>query len=1086
MIEKGLNLFSGNKLEILVEALSKVIERPLANVFTEETIIVQSQGMSRWISLNLAGYHGVAANIAYKFPNAFIYDVLSRLSPQKTKVSLFDTGVMTWTIMRLLTELIDDKEFITLKNYFTGNNRELKKFQLATLIADTYDQYLLFRPRMIVDWEEGKETHWQAVLWRKIVSDNDDIHRVELLKQFKKAIKNRTIEKSLFPERISVFGISSLPAFHMEIFDLLSEHIQVNLFLLNPCQQYWGDVVSEREAKKIKTKGTFAPEEDIYLEQGNSLLSSMGELGRDFFDLFNDFNHESITLFDSPGYDSLLQKVQSDIFSLTDNSDTGHVPIDDGSIEINSCHSPMREVEVLKDALYNMLENDQALEPRDILVMTPDIELFAPLVKSVFDKGSGSGSRLPYSIADRSLRNESRIVETFLALLDFVNGRFAVSDVINILETKAVRDRFEIAEKDLEIISLWINDTNIRWGIDGEHRGRLGLPVFSENSWTAGLKRMLLGYAMPGDGDTLYEGILPYNDIEGESAELLGNLCEFTDRLFLLSEKLAVSRKVGGWYSLLNQMLDNFYEKNDETQKDLQTIRDEINALSELVELSDYDDSIELSVIKHHLVKKLDSTESGHGFIAGGITFCAMLPMRSIPFKVICTIGMNSDTYPRQTTAAGFDLMARYPMRGDRSRRKDDRYLFLEVLISARKKLYISYTGQSIQDNSSIQPSVLVSELADFINDHCMPHENASPVFDSIKHPLQAFNSRYFDGSDTELYSYSDENYRAAVESFNEEREIENFISKTLPSTQNEIIEIDINDLCSFFRNPARQLLEKRFGIFLNTGFRIPEEDEPFEIDWLDRYHLTNEIAEKQIGDQNKENYYEIAKAAGVLPYGQTGKTDFQLIEKEVTAFAGEMKKIIADQVKQTVEIVIDVQGIRITGVIDGVYDNRFIKYRYAKIKGKDILDFWIKYLVLTVSKTINEGVLAGFEKTKTGGKWVGYRTGSVDSPLSYLEQLVDMYLGGMQNAAHFFPESSMTFVELIKNKGKSSDEALIKALTVWTGNQFTGRGESSDPYFDLCFKEKNPLNDLFLENSLAVFEPVFMNIEKVNQGFNR
>jgi len=249
---------------------------------------------------------------------------------------------------------------------------------------------------------------------------------------------------------------------------------------------------------------------------------------------------------------------------------------------------------------------------------------------------------------------------------------------------------------------------------------------------------------------------------------------------------------------------------------------------------------------------------------------------------------------------------------------------------------------------------------------------------------------------------------------------------------------------------------------------------------------LTNDISEKQILGRNKDNYYEIAKAAGVLPYGQTGKTDFQLIEKEVTAFAGEMKNIIADKVAESIEIDIDVQGVRITGVIDGVYDNRFIKYRYAKIKGKDILDFWIKYLVLIVSKNVNEGVLAGFEKTKAGGKWVGYRTGTIDSPLNYLEQLVDMYLGGMQNSVHFFPESSMTFADLIQNKGKSFDEALLKASAVWAGNQFSGRGESSDPYFDLCFKEKNPLNDLFIENSLAVFEPVFKTIEKVNQGFNR
>lgn len=1091
MIGKGLNLFSGNRLENLAAALSKVLELPLTDVFKQETIIVQSQGMSRWISLSLAASHGIAANISYRFPNAFLYDVLSGLAPRKNELSTFEPSIMTWRIMDLLTGLVDGETFVTLKNYLGGSSSGLKKYQLAALIADTFDQYLLFRPRMIQDWERGKESHWQAELWRKLVSDSDDIHRVELLSRFKEAIEQNRLNTDVFPERISVFGISSLPAFHMEIFDLLSRYMQVNLFLLNPCEHYWGDIVSDAEAKRIKSKASAELYENSYLERGNSLLSSMGGLGRDFFDLINDFNHESITLFTPPGRETLLSAVQSDIFMLKDRGspedEDAMIDINDPSVEIHSCHSPMREVEVLKDSILSMLEKDADLSPRDILVMTPDIELFSPLIKSVFDKSADNGKRLPYSIADRSLRNESRIVETFLALLDFAGGRFTVSDVMNILETKAVRDCFDIAEKDLDSISLWIHETHIRWGIDKEHRHSIGLPGFAENSWTDGLKQMLLGYAMPGDGETLYDGTLPYNPIEGDTAELLGNVCEFIDRLVTLSSRLDQKQTAVQWQRLLNGILEDFFFKSDDTQKELQTIRDGVNTLVEAVELAGYQDTIEPAVIRSYLVKKLGGSDTGYGFIAGGITFCAMLPMRSIPFKVICAIGMNSDIYPRQTRAAGFDLIAQYPMRGDRSCRKDDRYLFLEVLISAREKLYLSYTGQSIKDNSAIQPSVLVSELVDYINDVYTDTESEAKEFNSVKHPLQAFNYRYFNGSDKHLFSYSDENYRAAVAHFSENKLNENFITKPLPDPHEPVSEIDVNDLCLFFKNPSKYLLQKRLGIFLNSGFLIPEEDEPFEIDWLDKYRLTNTIAEKRITGEVKEHYFDVVKASGILPYGQTGKNEFQVLEKEVSDFAAETKRLIAGRVKTSVEIDMEVAGVRITGTLDGVYDTRLIHYRYAKIKGKDILDFWIKWLILSASgETKGEdsgGLLAGVEKTKAGSKWTGYITHPVDSPRHWLEKIIELYLDGMKKPLPFFPESSMKCVEMITKKNMSTEEAVLKASTVWAGGQYIGRGESSDPYFDLCFRENNPLTEAFVENSLAVFEPVFANLEKIDPG---
>jgi exodeoxyribonuclease V gamma subunit len=166
---------------------------------------------------------------------------------------------------------------------------------------------------------------------------------------------------------------------------------------------------------------------------------------------------------------------------------------------------------------------------------------------------------------------------------------------------------------------------------------------------------------------------------------------------------------------------------------------------------------VEIEVVKSCLENLLEHVNFGHGFISSGVTFCAMLPMRSIPFKVVCLVGMNMDAFPRESKILGFDLMAKNPRIGDRSRRNDDKYLFLEALISARNKLYISYVGQSIRDNTRISPSVLVSELIDYIKEGFGLSEDEIVTF----HRLQAFSSEYFN-TDSKLFSYSNENFAAS------------------------------------------------------------------------------------------------------------------------------------------------------------------------------------------------------------------------------------------------------------------------------------------------------------------------------------
>ncbi|HUU40371.1 MAG TPA: exodeoxyribonuclease V subunit gamma, partial [Desulfatiglandales bacterium] len=604
-----LRLYTGNRLEILAEALAEALKTPLVSVLDEEIIVVQSKGMERWLSMQLALEHGICANYRFPFPNTFVREIFRKVIPDIPEYSSFDPKIMTWRIMKLLPSCIKEPGFESLGVYLQDGQDNLKLFQLSERIADIFDQYLLFRPEMIFEWEQGKESHWQAQLWRQLIKGVEDRHRARLGKTFLEVIAGSSARIKDLPERVSIFGISALPRFHLQILGVVSQHIDVNLFLMNPCREYWGDILSDWDIKR-KAYGQDSKAmsfEDLYLEKGNSLLASMGKLGRDFFDLINELNCEEFFSFEDPNEDNLLFSIQSDILNLRerprklDNKDIIHP--DDTSIQIHSCHSLMREMEILHDQILDMFEKDPNLLPKDILVMTPDIEAYAPYIQAVFDTPADDFRRIPFSISDRSMRKESEIIDTFFAILDLYGSRFAAPQVFAVLESPAVQRRFGISNSDLELIRKWAQGVRIRWGIDGESRRQLGLPAMIENTWKAGFERLLLGYAMPGNNENMFSGILPYDYIEGKEAAALGSFLEFTEKLFAHVKSLGQSRTLDEWRKNLSELIEGLFMPDEDTEKEMQAMRCVINELGEISVSgrSVFDEEVDIKVIKYHL-----------------------------------------------------------------------------------------------------------------------------------------------------------------------------------------------------------------------------------------------------------------------------------------------------------------------------------------------------------------------------------------------------------------------------------------------------------------------------------------------------
>jgi len=1075
-----LRLFTSNRLEILADTLAEVLSKPLASVLDEEIIVVQSKGMERWVSMQLAQRHGICANCRFPFPNSFVHNIFQKIIPDLPERSPFDPKIMTWRIMKFLPSCIRKPGFESLSAYLGDTQRNLKRFQLSERIADTFDQYLLFRPEMIFRWENGEENHWQAVLWRELVKETGKMHRASLGKAFLKATEEFPTTIHGLPERFSVFGISVIPRFHIQMLDALSRFSQINLFLMNPCKEYWGDILSDWGMKKTIAKKTtrVMTFEELHLEKGNSLLASMGVLGKDFFDLVNEYDCEEFPSFKNSGENNLLSWIQSDILNLRERHQGSNAKVmiatNDNSIQVHSCHSPMREIEVLHDRLLDMFEKDSDLLPKDILVMTPDIETYAPYIQAVFDTPADASRKIPFSISDRSIRREGEIINTFLAILDLLGSRFAASQIFAILESPAVHRKFDIMEAELTLVRKWLTDTRIRWGIDREDRSQLGLPPFTENTWKAGLERLILGYAMPGQDENMFNDILPYDDIEGSNASVLGRLLDFTEQLFAHVTSLSQSRTLNQWSKSLTDLLEKFFMPNEDTEREMQGIRRTLNDLGDMQKIADFDEEIDIDVIKWHLRNFLETEGFGFGFITGGVTFCAMLSMRSIPFKVICCVGMNGDAYPRQAKPLGFDLIAKHPKPGDRSRRNDDRYLFLEAILSARKILYISYIGQNIQDNSIIPPSVVVSELLDYIEQGFTI--SGKKIIDHIftKHRLQAFSPEYF-RKGKKLFSYSEENCQAA-QCILEAREAPIlFISRGLSNPEEEWKTVDLNDLSTFFANPSRFLLNKRLGIHLEERASILEDREAFDVKALEKYLLNKKLLEKKLEGENLKDFFPTVHASGYLPHGTLGECIFEELSQGVESFVEKTKPYIPETTLEPLEVDLNISGFRLTGRINLIYPERLLQYRYARVKTRDRLKVWIHHLALnsimadTYPRTSMLAVLEPDKRREA--VWTAWEYAPVENSKEILGRLLNEYWAGLIKPLHFFPDTSWMYIHTMLKKNKSEKDALNSARRIWEKTDYN-RGECEDPYYQLCFGNTDPLDLEFQRIAEEVFRP--------------
>ncbi|CAG7856265.1 RecBCD enzyme subunit RecC [biofilm metagenome] len=989
-------LHSSNLTENLLEHLVSVIKHaPLQSPFSKEVFLIQSQGMERWLSQQLATRFDVWANYEFLFPGRFFSTIAQQLD-SRIDGEAFDRSVILWRLEALLRNL-DNADFEPLTHYLTGANQALKRYQLAQQLSQIFDQYQIMRPELLAAWQQGRLLYntdverWQQVLWRQLTEQIGQKHRgalwLDVIEKLN-TVTDDAITKRL-PERISVFGVNTMPPLFLTYLQSVSKHCDVHLFLLNPAQGFWADLATERHQS--------SGDGDT---NGHPLLASLGQQGREFQEMLLEFSEFDVepSSFEAINNPNNLQQLQNDILN---NTLPGIPLINDGSISFHACHSRKREVEILRDQLLLVLENDHDVELRDIAVMAPDIQLYEPFISAAF-------SDIQHAIADRSLRLENQALDSFIRFLELSQSRLGWQSVLDLLERPDVFPNFGLSEVDLELIKHWVQDTNVRWGQSGQHKLELGLPEFNEHTWQAALDRLLMGYAVNND-DVFIDDVLPYSHIEGSSAEALGGLHDFLHVLFQAKAELKQAKSLKTWglrlFYFAGQLLGNSELSTELVE------RQQLNEI--LLELTDtladvHTEPVELQVITQWLEGMIAERKSANGFLRGQLTFCSMLPMRSIPFKVIGLLGINEGEFPKIDRKPTFDLIAQHFRKGDRSRRADDRYQFLEILLSARQRLIITYIGQSQANNEAIPPSVVVTELLDVLRDY---HQLTGLV---TQHPLQPFSQRYFDGSD-ELFSFSANDCETAKALTAPKPDVTVWwhgrIEEKVETGKADEMIIELSDLFWFFQHPQRYFFRKQLNLKLSQIATETEEREPFSAgesglyaihqSWLQHLLNDNQIALKKL------------QAQGAWPSGGVGVLEFEQHQLALQAFAERIKKLGIGKPMDELSVDLHVNDYRVLGSLENLYENGSLLYRYANLKGKDFMAALLHHLL------INQ--LDGQVTTLISADETLIFRNEICQP-EWLPGLIEIYQQGQQRPDVFFTEAALVYLaQATKPKARKS-----------------------------------------------------------------
>ncbi len=1040
-------LHLSNRTENLLRQLAEVLRLDeQRDPFSPEYFLVQSQGMERMLSQYLAEQFGVWCNYEYVLPTRFFARMAERLG-MVDGTEDFSRDTLCWYLESALRTVVqsDDGCFAPLKRYVGGDDSGVKRYQLARQLANVFDQYQIMRPGMLDGWEKGRRATdnpaepWQMALWKMVcASIGHSRHRGMFLRELILLLERDADYSALLPKRLSVFGLHSMPPILLHCLRALSKHCDLQFYLLAPCENYVGDQTGLRAALRnsISPGDVSGTGQDPGLA-GHPLLLSLGQQGREFQEMLLD---DVPLAGEFPSFEepldeeqpSLLHRLQSDLLHGALRSGEASLSAD-GSITVVSAHSPHREMMILKDRILLWLDENPDLALRDIIVMAPDIQVYSGLIPAVFHD-------IPHSVADRNPAFSNRYLAVFIQFLELVSSRFGWTEVLDLLGRDEVYPRFDIHETDLDTIRHWVLASGIRWGLSASQKESAGLPGRAECTWRSGLERLMMGYACSTEKEV--DGVVPYPDIEGAMAAPLGGLSLFCELLEDAGEQFRVARSLAAWSEILGGFVTRLFgDDNADALAELHGILADLGLQYEGV----HREKVSFEVIRSWVEAAVEGKRSSSGFLRGQLTFCSMLPMRSIPFARVCLLGLNDSVFPESDFHPPFDLLGDSFLPGDRSRRNDDRYQFLEAILSARESFYLSYVGQSIRSNDPIPPSVVLSELTEFLEFYGV--RKLTEV-----HPLHGFSASYYE-EEGNLFSYNS-GLMAVAASLRSEVPATSWWRDALPVPK--VTAVAVPDFFSFFRNPQSYLIRQVMGIYCGSDIDSKEEHEPFELDGLQSYLFDQELLAAELQGVSADFLLRRSQVSGRWPLGGPGRIRFNEKREELREFIARVRTGVAAGKEEDRMLAADFCGLSLSGRMGDYYEGGTFLFRYAGMKGKDLLAAWVHHCLTAVcfGDTRETRLLARDMEIVFPGDSGGRED---------LEFLADLFSRGQRQPSWLMVEPAFAYARQREKTEKSGrGDPLTKARNC--AEEILVKG--MDSHWDLLYQGRDP--DEFLGPQFA------------------
>ena len=951
------HIHRAERTDVLADGLGELLAAPPADPFAEDLVVVPARGVERWLSQRLShrlgrgsGADGVCAGVAFRSPASLIAEITGTRDDDP-----WSPEAITWPLLDVVDASLAEpwaRTLATHLGHFSSGPEEKelrrgRRYAVVRRLAGLFASYARQRPDLLAGWLAGRtdgladDLAWQPHLWRRLVEvmgiDPPHIRHANTVEQLRDSGADQV------PERISLFGYTRLSATDIELVDALAAHHEVHLWLPHPSAELWQSLSGVR--------GVIARRDDqTHRRVGHPLLAT---LGRDLRELQRSLPAEPATdefLAGRENPDTLLGRLQSDISANgVRPQGRSHNPLD-RSVQVHSCHSPARQVDVLREVLLGLLADDETLEPRDILVLCPDIETYAPLIAADFGLGEvvpdgHPAHQLRVRLADRSLVQTNPLLAVASELLALAASRVTASEVLNLVQSEPVRARFGFTDDDLDDITAWVRQANIRWGFDKEHREPYGLS-FVHHTWRFGMNRILAGVALSDDSQAWIDATLPLDDVGSNRVELAGRLAEFVDRLQQVVGGLTGIRPLREWLrnlaagiAVLTRVADDDAWQVSQLEREFNDVLARAGSRAEIL--------LRLTDVQQLLRRQLAGRPTRANFRTGTLTVCTMVPMRSVPHRVVCLVGLDDTVFPRIGVVDGDDALAREPRTGERDVRSEDRQLLLDAVCAATETLVITFTGANEFTGQPRPPAVPLAELLDALDT-----TTEGTVREAIvtRHPLQPFDIRNVEpggvvgAQPDEPFTFDATVLRAARAAEGDRQERHRFAEGPLlpPPTG----DVSLADLAGFFKDPVK-------GFFRALDYTLPTDVEgvddaiPVDINALEEWTVGDRMLADIMRGMTPERALNAEWCRGTLPPGQIGwRTARKIQDRSATLAAEAVALCTAPAVAVDVDIDLG-SGRRLTGTVSPVYGAHLVSVTYSKLDGKHLLAAWIPLLAL-------------------------------------------------------------------------------------------------------------------------------------------